>query len=332
MRITQSMTNRRYLTQLNAALERKNSSERKINSTKRYNRASEDPISAAKALRVRKAISDTEDYLNNLETAEQIYNAADSALFNIVDILDSIVEKVTYAANGTQHDEDEEILAQTVETFADEIVRTLNVDSAERKIFGGVNNSDSIFKIVTGADGSKTVTYNGVDVNSLQNSDEFPYAEVSYTDIGTGMTVDPATGRVDPQSALPVTLNGAWVTGCGVDEEGDSRNVIQLTLSAAQAVREGDKIKAMDYIDKLREAQTNVSIAHADIGNKQEYIEYNQQRLTTNMENLLEKQNSLEGTDMGAESTNWKTLEAIYNVSLQMATSVLPMSIFDFIS
>ena len=34
------------MSQLNAALERKNASERKINSKKRYNRASEDPISA----------------------------------------------------------------------------------------------------------------------------------------------------------------------------------------------------------------------------------------------------------------------------------------------
>ena len=56
------------MSQLNAALERKNASERKINSTKKYNRASEDPISAAKALRTRKAIANTEDYLSNLET------------------------------------------------------------------------------------------------------------------------------------------------------------------------------------------------------------------------------------------------------------------------
>ena len=122
------------MSQLNAALERKNASERKINSKKRYNRASEDPISAAKALRTRKAISNTNDYLANLETAEQIYNGADSVLMNVNDILDNIIEKVTYAANGTQHDEDEEILAQTVETFADEIVRLFNTDIAERRI------------------------------------------------------------------------------------------------------------------------------------------------------------------------------------------------------
>ena len=104
-------------------------------------------ISAAKALRTRKAISNTNDYLANLETAEQIYNGADSVLMNVNDILDNIIEKVTYAANGTQHDEDEEILAQTVETFADEIVRLFNTDIAERRIFGGVNNDTTVFKI-----------------------------------------------------------------------------------------------------------------------------------------------------------------------------------------
>ena len=331
MRITQSMTNRRYMSQLNAALERKNASERKINSTKRYNRASEDPISAAKALRTRKAIANTNDYMDNLETAKQIYDGADSVLMNVNDILDNIIEKVTYAANGTQHDEDEEILAQTVETFADEIVRLFNTDIAERRVFGGVNNDTTIFKIED-IGGKKTITYNGVDINSLDDPDDFPFSESSYTDIGIGMVIDPATGRVDPQSALPVTFNGAKITGCGKDEDGDSKNIIQITLSAAQAVREGDKIKAMDYIDKLRAAQTSVSVAHADIGNKQEYIEYNTDRLTNNMETLLEQQNNLEGTDMGAETTNWKTLEAIYNVSLQFASSVIPMSIFQFIS
>ena len=41
MRITQSMTNRRYMSQLNAALERKNASERKINSLEKEIQQSE---------------------------------------------------------------------------------------------------------------------------------------------------------------------------------------------------------------------------------------------------------------------------------------------------
>lgn len=89
---------------------------------------------------------------------------------NVNDILANIIEKVTYAANGTQHDEDEEILAQTVETFADEIVRLFNTDIAERRIFGGVNNDTTIFKIEN-VGGKKTITYNGVDINSIDDPD-----------------------------------------------------------------------------------------------------------------------------------------------------------------
>ena len=85
------------MSQLNAALERKNASERKINSTKKYNRASEDPISAAKALRTRKAIANTEDYLSNLETAEQIYNGADNALMSVNEILANYIKKFSYS-------------------------------------------------------------------------------------------------------------------------------------------------------------------------------------------------------------------------------------------
>ena len=95
------MTNRRYMSQLNAALERKNASERKINSTKKYNRASEDPISAAKALRTRKAISNTNDYLGNLETAKQIYDGADSVMMNVNDILDNL--SLIHISEPTRH-------------------------------------------------------------------------------------------------------------------------------------------------------------------------------------------------------------------------------------
>ena len=59
------------MSQLNAALERKNASERKINSKKKYNRASEDPISAAKALRTRKAIAEECPYVGSTALVER---------------------------------------------------------------------------------------------------------------------------------------------------------------------------------------------------------------------------------------------------------------------
>lgn len=333
MRITQGMINRRYQSQLNSAMERKNRSERKIQSTKRYNRASEDPISAAKALRVRQSLADVSDYMNNLATAEKIYYAADSTITNISEMLDTVAEQITYAANGTQSADEVEIVAANVDSLAQQIASHFNVDSGGRLIFGGTYNGDTAFAVQTEeATGRRYVTYNGVDVNAITDLDAITGAGVSYTDIGLGMYIDPETGRVEPQSALPVTINGAEVTGYGVDEKGNSQNIIQIILDAAQALKDGDRQLAMNLVDAMRTAQTKTSIAHAEIGNREAFIEYNRTRLTAMEEDLKSKQNEFEGTDMGYETTNWKTLTSIYNVSLQMATSVIPMSIFSFIS
>lgn len=331
MRITQGTVARRYLSHLEKNYSKKNDSEQKINSTTRYTRASQEPISAARALRVRKAIANTTDYQSNLSTAKKIYDAADTAVMNVSSIIQNTIEKITYGANGTQGDTENKILATSVETFADEMVRLFNSDIADRKIFGGVNNSEAVFALQTAADGTKTVTYNGVDLSSLSDPTKFPKSEVSYTDIGIGMVVDETTGKIDPQSALAVTFNGAEITGCGKDSDGDSLNIIQLTLDAANALKSGDKKQAMTYIDKLKSAQTSLLVAIADIGNKEEFIDFNDKRLTNNMESLDEQQNNLEGTDMGTEITNWKVLESVYNATLQMATSVISKSIFDFI-
>lgn len=431
MRITGSTVVRRYIRNLDNNLNNKNISENKISSNRKYNRASESPIEAAKALKVRKSISQLEDYQSNLDTAKSIYEAAESSLMNISTLIQTTYEKLIYGANGTQNDDEDEILAQTIETFADEMQQLMNVVVADRRIFGGTNNSDMAFEIKETNTG-KQVYYNGKSINNFQDPTSFPYSGTSYTDIGIGMRTDD-TGRIDPQSALPVTFNGAEVLGCGLasstimvdlenmspaetysldvwldgtkstvsfdggadaDESaaniedainlafgsgrvsvssssgiissnslggsglsventapmdisdpnyvaydtlgvqtiptGYSSNIIQLTLDAAAALRGHDKLEAAKYADALFAAQTNLTLSIANIGNKEEFIDFNTDRITNNIYTLYEQQNNLEGTDLGTEITNWKVLEAVYNATLQMSATVVPMSIFNF--
>ena len=44
------------------------------------------------------------------------------------------------------------------------------------------------------------------------------------------------------------------------------------------------------------------------------------------------KQNDIEATDLPSEITNWKVLQSIYNASLQMGSSFLQQSIFNYIN
>ena len=114
MRITGNTVTRRYLSNLGKNYSRLNASENKITSNSKYTRASQSPLEAARALKVRKAMSETETYQTNLNNATAIYEAAESAIMGISDLVQSTYEKLIYGANGTQDDDENVIIAQTI--------------------------------------------------------------------------------------------------------------------------------------------------------------------------------------------------------------------------
>lgn len=597
MRIAGSTVRRGYLKRYEKTYSDKYDSERKIQSGRKFLRSSESPIEAAQALRVRKSIAEVETYQENLKAANSIYTNAESSMLTVSGILQTVYEKLVEGAHGTRNQDDCNIIALEIDNHAEEMVQSFNIDVADRKLFGGLNNNTVAFAIETGAGGDKFVTYNGVAVNSSSDPTDFPYDGVSYLDVGIGMSTDGMINRIDDQTALPITFNGVECTGCGVtnrtamidlqsiipgnayklnvsaggvsktiefiggdtdrdsveninealrqafkstpeiddtgkisylenipgvetpkvanyknasingtpavdlsaieegswysleitangktraidfegsgnsitdldtirkalneqfgeedapkiysdgafiqadgtpaevkncgnysndvnigadnsldlasmtagqqysinvcgtkvtftagadptetakninksfertsvfgepnvpyvnqsgtllydkegasiiisnapgadnqleyaDLKGYSKNIIQLTLDAAKALRDGDQRLVARYADLIFAAQSSLSISIADLGTHSKFIEFTQDRLSSTLINLQERQNDLEITDLPEEITNWKVLESVYNASLQMGSSVLSQSIFDYI-
>jgi len=111
-----------------------------------------------------------------------------------------------------------------------------------------------------------------------------------------------------------------------------SNNYLQVTLDAAAALRRGDIDYANACIDRIVSSSENLLVEIADLGNSEEYIEFNQTRFDTRTLNLKERQKDLEATDLESEITLMKTYEALYNACLQMSSSIVPNSIFNYIS
>lgn len=425
MRVSNQTVTRNYLRRLETNYSNKFNSERKIAGFRQFDEASEMPAQAATAMRVRKAIANLNTYQENLKTADNIYSNAESSVIAISDIIQLTYEKCIEAANGTKSDvhthapDQMEMIAVNVEAYADEIARLMNLTVADRKIFGGVNNDEKAFSIEDGR-----VIYNGVDVDTYSDPSLFPNSVVSYCDIGLGMTLD-KNGRIDEQSALPITFNGVEVIGCGkaastayidlasadpgklfsfemavgdekytisfnagVDAEDTrgninaeldklfngkisvyengtiinqlnnkpvtvrsvneggyvlsvenqsneySNNIIQSILDAAKLIREGNGAEIAKYADHIYALQTTVSLALAHIGTQEKFIEFNQTRITNNLENMGQRQNDLEAlvdTSLADEITNRDMLDSLYTATLQMSASVIPQSIFNFI-
>ncbi|MDR0223138.1 MAG: hypothetical protein LBI38_06370 [Oscillospiraceae bacterium] len=485
MRITGSTVIRRYVSNLERNFYDKNKTENKIINNRKFTRASQNPMEAVKALKVRKAMAEIDTYQKNLDTAAGIYDSAENAVRQISGIIATVHEKLIQGAHGTYDVKtDKQIIAQEIEALADEMVRLMNLIVADRRIFGGVNNTDLAYELKDGS-----VFYNGVSVNQFTDPSMFPDGAYSYIDVGMGMRFLEGGYDVDPQTAIPVTFNGAEILGSGFDGKkysvnfenisygtwkeyfnqekhrafvlaypgvpatqaaldawdwsgyggyadaaameaaaasnptlqadyenfrdemadkdysfivslgkmrevitvkpgadasetvqnlndalyekfGDAievtanglwtttalgmelavrdnpayygqsavydvpsgypKNIIQLTLDAAKACRSGDGDETALYADLVFASNSFLSLSIAKIGSEQKFIEFNQERLQNNVLSLKEQQNLLEFPDLSEESTNWKMLEMIYNASLQMSTSTIPMSIFSF--
>lgn len=167
-------------------------------------------------------------------------------------------------------------------------------------------------------------------VMGRDNSLIFPGSKPIYVDIGLGVKYDD-NYDVDPQTVLDTSFNGAKILGCGLDNDGYSKNLAQLVLDAARALRNGDQATPNAIIDKANKANQNILIEIANLGSKYNNIEFYQSKNEDSKFNLRERQNLVEGTDMEYEISYWENLMAAYDASLKVGTQIIPHSIFDFI-
>lgn len=343
-RITQNAVNRMYNRNYSNNLTSMTDLMNKISAQRKFTRASENPISAARALAVRKSMADVSTYQSNLSSAKQLFRTAESVLReDINDVCKKVITKVEMACNDpSANKEEREILAHELRGIADDLIKSMNSDYADRRLFGGTNNSEDILPFSTekDADGRTIVLYNGENVNNISNPDDFPFSKPIFSDIGIGIKYD-AAGNVDPDTAMDVSLNGAELTGCGEEkwksaggtEYTLSNNFIQLVYDAADAAESGNTDKLNAMLDAFGSAQSTILMGITSLGVKQETVDYNITRFEEYNYNLSEAQLNLEGMseeDLAKAITEWKSLDAAYNAVLSMSSKVIPNSVWDF--
>lgn len=219
MRITNSIILRGYNRDLNRLMTQKTACERRITSTRKFSRASENPLAAAKALNVRRSMYNLAQYQENLKTANKFYTEAETSLLQVSDKMAQVREELIAACNTTKDSQEYAIYGEHLETIAKELVSIFNTDSAGRAIFGGESDDSMPFTLLEDSTGHlSTVCYHGVPVNAMDNYKSYPYSNPVTVDIGLGMAMDQKTQAVDPQSVLDISFNGAKITGCGAEK------------------------------------------------------------------------------------------------------------------
>ena len=109
-----------------------------------------------------------------------------------------------------------------------------------------------------------------------------------------------------------------------------ANNLYSLIGKVEEQLRGGDKEGAMDTLSQLKKKQSNISIATSELGTREKLLDRTEDRLEIGLINLQKSQTDLEAVKIETEAVNNKSYETAWMITLQLGSSIIPPSIFDF--
>lgn len=320
MRITEGMLQARYNSNLQNNISNLSASNMRLESQRKYSHVSEDTSSAARAFVIRDQIAKTDEHIRTIDSASGELRSAESNIMVVQSIATTAYE-TAMSAGGPKEQKDLDIMAEQIKGLKNELVQTMNSTYANKYLFSGSSNQ-APFSV--GADGK--LLYNGVAVDDVTNISDFKENEDVYLDIGFGINGQMGTGA---KTGIKISTSGADVLGYG-KTGGQPNNIYSLMDQLEQQLRNGDKAGAAETGELLNDKAGSISNSITEIGTREKLLERTKDRMESNLINLKESQQSLEGVELEKEATDNKSYEMAWMVTLQLGTSIIPPSIFDF--
>ncbi len=337
MRVTTRMMTNKYTRSLNALSSSVNKLNDQIASGRSFSKASENPAAAISAFQIRRDLSKLESYQSNISYAADVMKNAESSLMDIHDLTQNASDKILEGINGTMSISDRKIIAQEIRTIQEQLLQSLNSNSASGSYyFGGTQTDSPPFTVVSGK-----LQYKGIDMDSIASGspqETLLNDDALYLDIGLNIQFDALQPqKLDGRTAFNLAIPGISFAGNGVttiNSDTYSNNIYNLLGSVA------DGMESINYssttmnglLDQFQTQSESVLMAVTGIGSKSSYLEFMNDRLDSESLNLKERQSEIEYADPAETVIEYKSQEMAYNAALQMGSKIIQNSIFDFIS
>jgi len=334
MRITYKMMTTKYTTNLNNMSTELDKLNTQVASGRKFAKTSDDTSSAIKAYQIRRDMAKVEGYQNNVAHAKDFLTNSETNLDDINATVSDATVKILEGKNGTQSPETRKIIANELRVMQDQMLDTLNSSVSDSYIFGGSNTAEKPFTVEAGK-----LFYNKVDVDSLADgSAELKKLATDslYVDVGLGMSFD-AAGVVNKNSVFSYSTPGINIVGNGTTtidgiNEPVSKNLYNL-LGKIATEFESDSYSS-DTVDKLfgqfQKASNQANQVTTEIGSKTNYLNFMTDRYVAQDLNLQTRQTKVEGIDAAYTYIAFQTQKVAYQAALQMGSSIIQSSVFDY--
>jgi flagellar hook-associated protein 3 FlgL len=294
-RVTNSMTTRTMLRDLNLSLGRLQDRQADLSTGRVIRKVSDDPTAAVDAMAIRNELRRADQRSRSLDDAQAWLQTADTALVSGLDMLARVKELAVRASNtGVGDPTTRSAIAAEIAGLRDELLAVANTTYLDRPVFNGTAVG-SAYDTATGA-------YLGNAAMVLR--------------------------EVAPGTVIAANLTGEQVFGTQSGVDGDLFAVLDRLGTAIQA-NDGAAI-GLEHA-RLDSATQRLAAAAAEIGTRASRIDNLRTRAAVDEAALRERLSSLEDADLAEALLNVRSSESAYNAALQAAGKVLPASLLDYL-
>jgi flagellar hook-associated protein 3 FlgL len=263
---------------------------------RRLNRPSDDPVGVSSALKYRAEISSTTQFNENVQDADSWMKFSDTVMTEATQIVQRLSELAVQGGTDTVPADARKNIAAEVDELYKQLVSLGNSQFKGKYIFNGERVNEQ--------------PYPDDPANQPYSLDQ---GEVEYQ-IGAGIYVG-------------VNTNGDKIFGVS----GDPNGLFKVVDNLKQALLGDSTAGIQAAIPALQKNLENIITTQAEVGGKQNRLEFTLNRLDDLNLNYISLQSKAEDVDMPSVISDLKTAESIYQASLDTMARIIRPSLMDFL-
>lgn len=301
MRITNNMMVNNMINSMGKNLVRMDKFQQQMATGKKIQKPSDDPVVAARALKLRTDVAKLEQYKKNIQDAQSWMEYTDSALDQIGNVVKRARELAVRGASGTCTSDDLAKISEEIKQLKSELIELSNSSYAGRYIFSGFYTNQ------------KLLNEDGAFALNVDNSQSIKY------EIGVGNDIN-------------INITGSELFNNGINtNSGDKGKMISNFEMIQAAMESGDNTAVSDAIELMDDNMDNVLRVRTDIGARMNRLKLTSNRIQEDTVNMKRLMSQNEDIDIAETVMKLKNEENVYKASLAGGAKIIQPTLVDFI-
>ncbi len=317
MRITNNMIIANMVRNISNNQARENKYQTQLSTGKKISVPSDDPVVAARALKLRTDVSKIEQYKKNISDAQSWLSATDEALASIGKVLQTAREKMVQAANGTNTVEETQAIGDEIKQLRTQVIHLSNSTYSGRYIFSGFKTDQ---KVMIDDETNPDFGKFAIDVDTDTRKEKILY-EVG---VGDNININVTGGDIFNSNDIVAANKGLAVTG-------ETSSMVKMFDDVIAHMEDGNHEQISQSLATMDVEIQNVLRVRADIGARQNRMDLTEDRIENDLVNFTESMSLNEDIDVAETIMNLKNEENVYQASLAAGARVIQQSLVDFL-